>query len=175
MPISRHSRHQLLLPVPRPFSPPRPCLPFPLRVPRDSAGPWGPQAKKPSISPGGRPAPCRGFLLCWSHPVPRPTPGPDQNSDQPPAPRRRRHHRGGPRPGAERQGSGGLRRAGRAARCAAPRSTRRPRTASFRQAAQYREGRKVRNSRSARAMCKRTRYGQKEAESSWIDAEVETM
>ena len=46
---------------------------------------------------------------------------------------------------------------------------------SFRQAAQYREGRKVQNSRSARAMSKRTRYGQKEAESSWINAEVEAL
>lgn len=46
---------------------------------------------------------------------------------------------------------------------------------SFRQAVQYQEGRKVQNSRSARAMSKRTRYGQKEAESSWIHAEVEAL
>ncbi len=46
---------------------------------------------------------------------------------------------------------------------------------SFRQAALYREGRKVQNSRSARAMSKRTRYGQREAETSWINAEVEAL
>lgn len=46
---------------------------------------------------------------------------------------------------------------------------------SFRQAVQYQEGRTVQNSRSARAMSKRTRYGQKEAESSWINAEVEAL
>src|SRR6185369_12004899 len=39
----------------------------------------------------------------------------------------------------------------------------------------YQEGRKVQNSRSARALGKRTRYGQKEAESSWIHAEVEAL
>ncbi len=38
---------------------------------------------------------------------------------------------------------------------------------SFRQAAQYTEGRKVRNSRRARAMEKGTRYGRKEQEESW--------
>ena len=46
---------------------------------------------------------------------------------------------------------------------------------SFRQAVQYQEGRTVRNSRSARAMSKRTNYGQKEAEASWINAEVEAL
>ena len=46
---------------------------------------------------------------------------------------------------------------------------------SFRQSANYREGRSVQNSRSARAMSKRTNYGQKEAESSWIHAEVEAL
>jgi RIO kinase 1 len=46
---------------------------------------------------------------------------------------------------------------------------------SFRQSVQYQEGRKVQNSRSTRAMSKRTRYGQKEAESSWINAEVEAL
>jgi RIO kinase 1 len=46
---------------------------------------------------------------------------------------------------------------------------------SFRQAAQYQEGRTARNSRSARAMGKRSRYGQKEAEASWINAEVEAL
>lgn len=46
---------------------------------------------------------------------------------------------------------------------------------SFRQAVQYQEGRKVQNSRSSRAMSKRTKYGQKEAEASWINAEVEAL
>ncbi|HLP42656.1 MAG TPA: PA4780 family RIO1-like protein kinase, partial [Fibrobacteria bacterium] len=46
---------------------------------------------------------------------------------------------------------------------------------SFRQAAQYQEGRKARNSRTARAMGKRTRYGQKQAEASWIHAEVDAL
>ena len=43
---------------------------------------------------------------------------------------------------------------------------------SFKQAVQYQEGRKVRNSRSARAMDKRSRYGQQEAEQAWLNAEV---
>jgi RIO kinase 1 len=41
---------------------------------------------------------------------------------------------------------------------------------SFKQAVQYQEGRKVRNSRQARAMGKRTRYGQKESEQAWVSA-----
>ncbi len=46
---------------------------------------------------------------------------------------------------------------------------------SFRQAVQYREGRKAQNSRTARAMSKRSSYGQKEAETSWITAEVDAL
>ncbi len=46
---------------------------------------------------------------------------------------------------------------------------------NFRQAVQYQEGRKFQNSRSARAISKRTAYGQKEAEASWISAEVEAL
>ncbi len=46
---------------------------------------------------------------------------------------------------------------------------------SFRQSVQYQEGRKVQNSRSARAMGKRTNYGQKEAETSWISTEVAVL
>lgn len=46
---------------------------------------------------------------------------------------------------------------------------------SFKQAAQYQEGRRVRNSRRARAMAKGTRYGQKEQESAWLNAEVEAL
>ena len=45
----------------------------------------------------------------------------------------------------------------------------------FKQAVQYREGRKVRNSRQARAMGKRSRYGQKETEEAWVSAEVDAL
>lgn len=46
---------------------------------------------------------------------------------------------------------------------------------SFKQAVQYQEGRKVRNSRRARAMSKKTRYGQKEQEQAWLSAEVDAL
>jgi RIO kinase 1 len=46
---------------------------------------------------------------------------------------------------------------------------------SFRQAAEYQEGRKTRNSRQARAMAKGTRYGRKEAEEAWQNAEVSAL
>ena len=46
---------------------------------------------------------------------------------------------------------------------------------SFKQAVQYQEGRTVRNSRRARAMAKGTRYGQREAEEAWLNAEVEAL
>jgi RIO kinase 1 len=46
---------------------------------------------------------------------------------------------------------------------------------SFSQQAQYQEGRKVRNSRAARAMVKNSRYGRKEQEDSWQNTEVETL
>lgn len=46
---------------------------------------------------------------------------------------------------------------------------------SFKQAAQYQEGRSVRNSRRARAMTKKTRYGQKEQEDAWLNAEVDAL
>ena len=46
---------------------------------------------------------------------------------------------------------------------------------SFKQAVQYREGREVRNSRRARAMSKKTRYGQKEQEDAWLNAEVDAL
>lgn len=49
------------------------------------------------------------------------------------------------------------------------------RVRSFKQAAQYQEGRNVRNSRRARAMNKRTRYGQKEQEKEWLNAEVDAL
>jgi RIO kinase 1 len=45
----------------------------------------------------------------------------------------------------------------------------------FKQAAVYQEGRNVRNSRRARAMNKRTRYGQKEQEKAWLSAEVDAL
>ncbi|MFV8572569.1 PA4780 family RIO1-like protein kinase [Marinobacter sp. SBS5] len=46
---------------------------------------------------------------------------------------------------------------------------------SFKQAVQYQEGRKVRNTRRARAMSKKTRYGQKEQEDAWLNAEVDAL
>ncbi|NNM51558.1 MAG: serine protein kinase RIO [Pseudomonadales bacterium] len=46
---------------------------------------------------------------------------------------------------------------------------------SFKQAVQYREGRKVRNSRQARAMEKGSRYGRQEQESAWQNAEVSAL
>ncbi len=46
---------------------------------------------------------------------------------------------------------------------------------SFKQAVQYQEGRTVRNSRRARAMSKKTRYGQQEQESAWLNAEVDAL
>ena len=46
---------------------------------------------------------------------------------------------------------------------------------SFKQAVQYQEGRSVRNSRRARAMTKGTRYGQKEQEDAWLNAEVDAL
>lgn len=46
---------------------------------------------------------------------------------------------------------------------------------SFKQAVQYQEGRKERNSRRARAMAKKTRYGQKEQEAAWLSAEVDAL
>ena len=46
---------------------------------------------------------------------------------------------------------------------------------SFSQQAQYQEGRKVRNSRQARAMGKNTRFGRKEHEGAWQNTEVETL
>jgi RIO kinase 1 len=64
-------------------------------------------------------------------------------------------------------------RVGEAVRCA--KVYKEANNRSFRQAVQYQEGRKVQNSRSSRAMSKRTKYGQKEAEASWINAEVEAL
>ncbi len=46
---------------------------------------------------------------------------------------------------------------------------------SFRQAVQYREGRKVRNSRRARAMEKGSRFGRRQQESAWHNAEVDAL
>lgn len=46
---------------------------------------------------------------------------------------------------------------------------------SFRQAAEYQEGRTVRNSRQARAMAKGSKYGRKEAEDAWQNAEVAAL
>jgi len=46
---------------------------------------------------------------------------------------------------------------------------------SFKQAASYQEGRKVKNSRQARAMEKGTRYGRKMQEEVWQNAEVDAL
>jgi RIO kinase 1 len=46
---------------------------------------------------------------------------------------------------------------------------------SFSKQAQYQEGRKVRNSRQARAMGKNSRYGRKELEEAWQNAEVDAL
>ena len=45
----------------------------------------------------------------------------------------------------------------------------------FHQAVHYTEGRKVKNSRQARAMEKGSRYGRKEQESAWQHAEVDAL
>jgi len=49
------------------------------------------------------------------------------------------------------------------------------RTRSFSQMAQYQEGRKGRNSRQARAMQKNSRYGRRETEEAWKNAEVDAL
>jgi len=46
---------------------------------------------------------------------------------------------------------------------------------SFQQRSQYQEGRKVRGSRQARAIGKKTRFGRKEEESAWKNAEVNAL
>ncbi|KKL02185.1 serine protein kinase RIO [Rheinheimera mesophila] len=46
---------------------------------------------------------------------------------------------------------------------------------SFKKAAQYQEGRKVRSSRRARAMEKGSSYGREQAEESWQNAEVDAL
>jgi RIO kinase 1 len=46
---------------------------------------------------------------------------------------------------------------------------------SFKQRAQYQEGRKIRGSRDARAMAKSTRYGRREMENAWKNAEVDAL
>lgn len=64
-------------------------------------------------------------------------------------------------------------RCGDALRCA--KVFKEARQRSFKQAAQYQEGRKVRNSRHARAVSKKSRYGQKEQENAWLNAEVDAL
>lgn len=46
---------------------------------------------------------------------------------------------------------------------------------SFRQAVQYTEGRRVKNSRRERAMAKGSRYGRQEQEEAWQNAEVDAL
>ncbi|MDH5356304.1 MAG: serine protein kinase RIO [Gammaproteobacteria bacterium] len=50
-----------------------------------------------------------------------------------------------------------------------------PEKRGFKQAVQYQEGRKVRNSRRARAMQKGSRFGRKEQEQSWQNTEVDAL
>src|SRR5210317_2258952 len=45
----------------------------------------------------------------------------------------------------------------------------------FKQAVQYQEGRKVRNSRRARAMEKGSRFGRREQEQAWQNTEVDAL
>lgn len=49
------------------------------------------------------------------------------------------------------------------------------RTRSFSQLAQYQEGRKSKNSRQARAMQKNSKYGRKETEEAWKNAEIDAL
>jgi RIO kinase 1 len=46
---------------------------------------------------------------------------------------------------------------------------------SFQKRAQYQEGRKARGSRQTRAMSKSTRFGKKEQEAAWKNAEVDAL
>ncbi|MEY4588429.1 MAG: hypothetical protein RL497_505 [Pseudomonadota bacterium] len=46
---------------------------------------------------------------------------------------------------------------------------------SFKQAAQYQEGRSYKGGRRTRAMAKNTRFGQAETEKAWLNAEVEAL
>ncbi|HET6719359.1 MAG TPA: RIO1 family regulatory kinase/ATPase, partial [Rhodocyclaceae bacterium] len=46
---------------------------------------------------------------------------------------------------------------------------------AFRQAVDYTEGRKIKNSRQARAMAKGSRYGRQEQEAAWQHAEVDAL
>src|SRR5690554_2470816 len=46
---------------------------------------------------------------------------------------------------------------------------------SFKQAVLYQEGRKERNSRQARAIAKRSKFGRKQQEESWQNAEVDAL
>ncbi|HET7561395.1 MAG TPA: PA4780 family RIO1-like protein kinase [Rhodanobacteraceae bacterium] len=64
-------------------------------------------------------------------------------------------------------------RAGSAVRCAKVYKNMAQR--SFQQRAQYQEGRNVRGSRRARAMGKASKFGRKEAEAAWKNAEVDAL
>jgi RIO kinase 1 len=64
-------------------------------------------------------------------------------------------------------------RSGEATRCAKVYKDAKQR--SFRQAASYREGRKVKNSRQQRAMEKGSRYGREVQEQAWQNAEVDAL
>jgi RIO kinase 1 len=64
-------------------------------------------------------------------------------------------------------------RAGDALRCA--KIYKEANQRSFKQKTQYTEGRKTRDSRQARAMGKKTKFGMQEAENEWQNTEVETL
>jgi RIO kinase 1 len=64
-------------------------------------------------------------------------------------------------------------RSGAHARCA--KVYRDMRQRSFQKRARYQEGRKVRGSRQARAMAKSTRFGRREQEAAWKNAEVDAL
>ena len=59
--------------------------------------------------------------------------------------------------------------------CAAQRSIKIPSSAALKKRAQYTEGRKVRNSRRARAMEKGSRFGRQQQEETWQNAEVDAL
>ena len=99
----------------------------------------------------------------------------DETSEKTAAPRRRRPDRHRRAPAHERQGGDGVRGAQRRRDAAAPRSTRRPTQRSFRQAVDYTENRKVKNSRQARAMAKGTKFGREKQEEAWQSAEVDAL
>ena len=62
-----------------------------------------------------------------------------------------------------------------ATKCAVPRCTKEANKRGFHKAVDYTEGRKVKNTRQARAMAKGSRYGRQEQEAAWQHAEVDAL